>query len=547
MLPEPPPGVAEDASASRGTTRRIVFYSDNGHGLGHITRLMAIARRLPADAVPIFFTMSESHDLVRQLGFPVEFVPSPTKLGLNRIDWDELFHVRLDRFIETFRPTAIVIDHVNPPQVFRRIAVDHPDVALVWSRRGLWSDDRNRRALLLHDVMDLVVEPMDIASPFDRGDTIQFRDVERVHPITFLDRSELVDRQQARRELGLPATGTAILLQLSADSPTALESVITLARDLLHAEDPRITIYAPLHVLHRHTLGPVEGVRMTPVYPVSRCLNAFDGAISTAGYNSFHELVMAAVPTVFVERNTNSLDDQGLRARVAARAGASLYLPTLDNDERTRTMIAALLDVEERERLRAALHTLYPGNGAVQAAEAIGRSHLAGALNASASAAIEVPTTDLDERRRRRGLAHRRFTSGPALAEELREVGTRVLVVAYDLDDDGLAGLATDLRAAQHDRPDLKPVVLVHGAATQPLSQDRWQYETVITREHWSRLDLDLDHDLYLTRRIEQTRRLYDTSATLTVGPDRPLRSQELPPAEVPEGRVELPPARTGT
>lgn len=546
MLPPSLPGADEAPSAQPGITQRIAFYSDNGHGLGHITRLMAIARRIPADAVPIFFTMSESHNLVRQLGFPVEFVPSPTKLGLNRIDWDELFHVRLERFIETFRPSVIVIDHVNPPQIFRRIAVDHPDVALVWSRRGLWSDGRNRRALLLHDVMDLVVEPMDIASPFDRGDTIQFRDVERVHPITFLDRSELVDRQQARRELGLPADGTAILLQLSADSPTALRSVMTQARDLLHAVDPQIAIYAPLHVLHQHTLGSIDGVRMTPVYPVSRYLNAFDGAISTAGYNSFHELVMAAVPTVFVERNTNSLDDQGLRARVIARAGASLYLPTLSHDEPTRTAIAALLDAEERERLRAALHVLYPGNGATQAAEAISRSHLAGASNASASEYIEVPSADLDERHRRRGLARRRFTSGPALAEELREAGTRVLVVAYDLDDAGLVGLATDLRAAQRDRPDLKPVVLVHGAATQPLSHDRWQYETVVTREHWFRLDLDLDHDTYLTRRIEQTHRLYDTSATLTISPERPLRSEELPPpAEASEGCVDQPPART--
>ena len=525
MQPPPPSGATAPA-ASDARVKRIAFYSDNGHGLGHITRLMAIARRLAPTTVPVFLTMSESHDLVRRMGFAVEYMASPRKLGLNRMDWDELFHLRLERFIETFRPAAIVIDHVNPPKVFDRVAADHPEVALVWSRRGLWSDDRNRRALLLHDVMDLVIEPMDVASPFDRGDTIQFWDVARVPPITFLDRAELVDRAAARRELGLPEHGAAVLLQLSADDPGALRSIIMQARDLLRAVDPDVAVYAPLHVLHQHALEPVDGVRMTPVYPVSRYLAAFDGAMSTSGYNSFHELVMAATPTVFVERNTNSLDDQGLRAEIAARCGAALHLPTLDGSAASRAAATTLLDPDARERMRAAAGALYPGNGAGPAADAIERLTDAHPRTMPAPA----PTVGPDPHQHRRKLARRRFTSGPLLDEEAREEACRVLVVAYGLDDAGLEELARDLLELQTRRSDVKPIVLVHAGATLPLSRDGWQYETVVTHDRWEALDLECEHADYLAERLEASVRLYDPAVVLTVGPGQPLRADDLPP-----------------
>lgn len=363
------PYVGAEGASSDDDVRRIAFFTDNGHGLGHITRLMAVARRLPDGYVPTFLTLSESYTVVREMGFAAEYFPSARKLRCGRPTWDHLFLERMTELFETLQPAALVIDHVNPPTTLRQLRVEHPEVPLVWSRRGLWRDDRAIDALQLQATFDLIIEPMDVASPVDRGATVRFRDPHVVRPITLLSADELEDRASARSALGLPPNGEAVLLQLSADRPAALQELIERARDSVHAVSD-VALFAPLHPLHAHDMDPVEGVVMRPTYPVSRYLKAFDAAISTAGYNSFHELIMAAVPTLFLARETDSLDHQTLRAEVARMAGAALHVEQLGS-QTSREQIARLLDEDQRQRLRAAARVLYPGNGADEAATAV--------------------------------------------------------------------------------------------------------------------------------------------------------------------------------
>lgn len=369
-----PPGRSWAGAAARGdqlapaapAVRRIAFLSDNGHGLGHVTRLMAIARRLPADHLPVFLTLSESHAVVRDLGFPVEYFPSARKLRVRRPVWEHLFVERLCTFLDEFEPTALVVDHVNPPTSLPTIRDLYPDLRLVWCRRGLWRAGRNQAALALHSTFDQIIEPLDLASPLDRGETIRYRDVQPVLPITLLDADELLARQPARAELGLPADAPAVLLQLTADRGTELRAMIERARDLVHAGG-QAEVFAPLHVLHAHDLDPVDGVRMHPVFPMSRYLHAFDAAIATAGYNTYHELMMAAVPSLFLARDTNSPDDQARRARAARLAGAGLQIEDLF-DDRSEAAVARLLHPDQRARMTAAARRFYPGNGAKAAA-----------------------------------------------------------------------------------------------------------------------------------------------------------------------------------
>src|SRR2546421_25850 len=55
---------------------RILFVTSNGTGLGHLTRSMAIARRLGPEVEPLFFTLSEAASVVREVGFAVEYMAS---------------------------------------------------------------------------------------------------------------------------------------------------------------------------------------------------------------------------------------------------------------------------------------------------------------------------------------------------------------------------------------------------------------------------------------------------------------------------------------
>jgi predicted glycosyltransferase len=58
------------------------------------------------------------------------------------------------------------------------------------------------------------------------------------------------------------------------------------------------------------------------VYPIHRYIAAFDGVITAAGYNSYHELMLDSnIPVLFLPVERIGLDDQVSRAQYATRQG----------------------------------------------------------------------------------------------------------------------------------------------------------------------------------------------------------------------------------
>ena len=251
------PPLHADLSASKPDRHRVLFYTDNGHGLGHVTRLMAYAKRLSKDVQPYFVTMSEAYRLVHEQGFPVEYFPSAKKMGLTGEDrhlWEEIFKRRMSLTLERMKLGIVVVDHVNPPIGLRDVRAEHPDIAFVWSRRGLWRQHRKPAGLAMADAFDCVLEPIDLAAAVDMGYTPRMTDdTLYVPPVTLVQRDEVVPRREARRLLGLPSEGIVVLLNLSADSTEDLVELIRRIRNLLNkhaAEKDQVTIFAPRHALH---------------------------------------------------------------------------------------------------------------------------------------------------------------------------------------------------------------------------------------------------------------------------------------------------------
>lgn len=372
-------GGANDQAAQRvpdlATTRadrRVLFFTDNGHGLGHVTRLMAYAKRLPGDVQGFFLTLSEAYHLVAEQGFAVEYFPGPRTMGFaprEKPYWEQIALVRLRRTIERLRPHAVVIDHVNPPTIVRDLRAVFPEVAFVWSRRGLWRQHRKPAGLRMHDAFDHIIEPMDLAAAIDLGHTTAQRShVFQVAPVSLVGRDELLPRAEARAALGLPTRGLAVLLSLSADTTDQLGSLIATVRGILRdAAGEPITVFAPRHALHASALQDVEGVVMKPVYPVARYANAFDAAVATSGYNSYHELVYLGVPSIFIARDTGTLDDQARRASHAPLGGYGLTAESVDSPD-FAAAARRLMDPRMRRRMRLAAQAVFPVNGADAAA-----------------------------------------------------------------------------------------------------------------------------------------------------------------------------------
>ena len=69
-----------------------------------------------------------------------------------------------------------------------------------------------------------------------------------------------------------------------------------------------------------------DRVRIIRDYPNSLLFNAFDFAIMAGGYNSYHEAIAFALPTLFIPNLDTGMDDQLARVQAGANIGACIVL-----------------------------------------------------------------------------------------------------------------------------------------------------------------------------------------------------------------------------
>lgn len=342
----------------------ILLVSSNGAGMGHLTRLLAYARRLPGTVTPFVLSMSQAVPVVEAEGLAWEYLPSQGASGLRPSVWRQLFASRMDEILSRLEPAVMVFDGAHPYAGLDRALAAHPATRSVWSRRGMWKRRHSTDQLLKSAWFDTVVEPGDLAINADRGPTSTADDAVRTRPVTLLDPHELVPRTEAREALGLPSDGPLALITLGAGNLNDPEAEIRAAISHLRRLGIGACVTVPT-IADRTFPGEVHVTRR---YPLSRYYRAFDYAISAAGYNSFHELLRFGVPTLFVPNTRTSLDDQVSRASWSASAGCALSLPTL-TDARGRLGLEML--IEDAGSLSSAALAADPGNGAEDAAAMI--------------------------------------------------------------------------------------------------------------------------------------------------------------------------------
>ena len=440
----------------------VLFYTDNGFGLGHLTRQAAVASRARGAFRPVFLTMSGGYMLLRQLGFPTEYFPSYGVVGLSKHHWGPLMEQRVLEAIRLTGASAVVVDHVSPPRIFESLRARTTGVKFIWSRRGLWQPGRNLAALDMSDSFDLIVEPGDIASPIDQGPTAQrSHEVVPTDPVVLVDRSEFLSREDAREQLGVPGSGRAILINFGDSNPSEVQHLVSLTKSIAEtvAVDG-IHFFSPLHPLHRGRFPLIDGVIMKPVYPAARYLNAFDGAVSSAGYNSFHELVGSGIPAVFVPRTNSQIDDQVRRAEFAALSGRGHWAPHAD-DPAFRGSIERMLRTTERSIAEKATAVLGSMRGAYEFADIV-----AGILQTSPRSRWAVEDIAVDPP------AIPTTTGAPNFPT--------TLVIAVEHGAEQVHELATTLEQAE------KTVVLLADADPTPLYSREIVFESVVTEAEWS-------------------------------------------------------------
>ncbi|MDQ3572738.1 MAG: hypothetical protein M3383_07765 [Actinomycetota bacterium] len=351
-------------SAEAAPGGRILFVTSNGTGLGHLTRSMAIARRLPASLEPFFITFSAGAPVVRGQGFPVEYVASYDRPGAgNDLSWTFRARGRLRQCVGEIDPRVVVFDGTHP---YERLlpALRTTGAPLVWCRRAMWRADADTAPLHRTHLFDHVLEPGELDTAADRGPTAARRgEVTGVDPIVLLDPEDLLDRAGACRELGLDPARRNVLVQLGQGDGVQEAT----RRCLSHlAGVPGVQAAALSSTLRGLGATPEAVVRIDATYPIARYLAAFDASVAAAGYNVLHELVAMRVPALFVpiERQT---DDQAARANAAGARGVGVAAKGPD-DPALEALLDELVGAEGQARMRTALAAVAPWNGAEQAA-----------------------------------------------------------------------------------------------------------------------------------------------------------------------------------
>ncbi|AEV88177.1 glycosyl transferase [Actinoplanes sp. SE50] len=328
--------------------RPVLMLSDNGAGLGHLSRLMAIGRRLPEQHPAVIATQSYGASVAHREGFLTEYLPSRTVLGLAKQRWAGFLQARLEHLVDLHRPAVVAVDSV-PHEGIVAAAAARPDVTWVWVRRPMWRRGTGAEWIARGAAFDRILEPGEFAAAVDRGPTVADRaGVHAVDPIMLLDRADLAAPDEARAALGLEPGRPAALLQLGAGNINDIASPVgRIARQLREAG---FQVLLAESMIATEPMPPVPGATVVKVYPISRYLRGLDLVVSASGYNSFHELLAFGVPAVFVPNRETSLDDQVARARFAASSGAALWVEDPDSDELDRVLAEAVRP-EVREQL----------------------------------------------------------------------------------------------------------------------------------------------------------------------------------------------------
>ncbi len=351
---------------------RLLFYAVNGLGLGHVTRLLAIARQARAqcpDAQILFVTASEADNVIFQEGFAALKVPSKTIAAATRLrpqTYAKLVQTVTWNAVAAFNPAVLIVDTFPAGALHELLPLLRWEMRRVFVYRAQQAEQANdpffQNTLGLYDLAIMPHAPGTETIPLPPSLPAVW-----TGNILLRTRADALSRPEARARLGLPLDGRVLYVTFGGGGADEVREAIAVTQAALAGTDWIVAVArAPLERLGM----PALPARWHPVsyYPMAECFAAFDGAVSAAGYNSVGELLHHGVPSVLVPF-ARGLDDQFARVQKAVEAGAALAAPL--EAEALRAAVQQLADPAFAGRLGTQARALTEEDGAARAAAAI--------------------------------------------------------------------------------------------------------------------------------------------------------------------------------
>ncbi len=349
---------------------RILFFNINGSGMGHMNRCLSYARPLQGKAHITFFSLASAIEIIESMGestpFDTEYYVSPFwSTNANHV-WNTELAFRLSMVLEHVQPHIIVFDGTWPYNGFLGACKVYGKAKFVWSNRGLLKKNAKKTPVAPH-LFDLILEPGELLSSLDAEiEKIQARPykVENklcLSPVNLFRDNELLDKENARKELDLDSSKKYALLSLGPGNLKDVNSVGHTCIELLQKEG--YTIFWACAPISVNDVELPDSVTPLSVYPLVRILRAFDIFIGAAGYNTCCEVVQVQIPTLLIP-NTLLADDQSRRAHLVAENSPTIVCLSENKDDLQKA-------IQEVVTLSSSANSNLQMTGAIEASEAL--------------------------------------------------------------------------------------------------------------------------------------------------------------------------------
>ncbi|MFM9281219.1 glycosyltransferase [Paenibacillus jiagnxiensis] len=347
---------------------RILFVPTNGSGLGHLTRLLGLARRikkLNEELEIIFLSTSPAMHLIMREGFLGYYQPARSSFSQDFTvkSWNELLNKLLSTILQLHKPNILVFDGATPYDGIVSTFHEHESMQTIWIRREQNKKRPNGQTRNEGSLFDKIIVPGEAGVEFRK----ESEHVSYCEPVIYLDKSELLPRETVRKEWRLHPNDKLVYIQLGAGNINDIHSVIaTIISVVEKRQDVRIVLGESM--IGKRLFFDNDKVMILRDYPNSLYFNAFDLAISAAGYNTFHELMHFSVPTIFIPNENTSRDDQVERATRAEKSGSGICLINPGSEELAHALKKGL-DSKINQEMRESAARLVPKNGADEMAQ----------------------------------------------------------------------------------------------------------------------------------------------------------------------------------
>lgn len=317
----------------------IVLFPTNGVGFGHFTRMYAVARALrkaDPELEIVFFTPMPTLHVLYNEKFPTYHLAGRyMHKDMTSTQWNGLIEDMLHLVFDTHRPKWFMFDGAFPYRGMLNAIASQPTMEKWWMKRGSMKSNTSA--------------PTDSTSFFDgiivpsEGKTVDLADGEHlVPPLISLEVNEVWDRDFARSRLSIPKNAKVVYVQLGAGRINDIESDLSTVIDALLEHDNVVVVLGE-SMLGERLLFTNERLRIIRDYPNILYVKAFDASVQAGGYNSFQEMRMFGVPTLFIPNMETGMDDQLKRCLEAEKEGwGHVYQPKSGNLSQAIATLLAL-------------------------------------------------------------------------------------------------------------------------------------------------------------------------------------------------------------